>query len=278
MHRLEDLCEDSYSGLHAVNSEGELFYIDEDYNIRKLSRDMKRTTCFTETTASRRKPQCMFWVPSTWEKNAIWTPQYLNWPFSTGDQNSTWRPRCVCSSPSTGDLLVGMYKEKPKSGKVTRYNQTGQLTQTIQYDDKKLELYRGPFYITENNNGDVVVCDVHAVVVTERDGKYRFSYTGHPGSGLSPCGICTDALSHIFICDSISKTVQMIDKNGQFLLHLMDPQDEDEPCSLGYDVHTQSIWVGTLYNNTLSIYTYSDQVSLTGTFYYLSIKKTVCKQ
>lgn len=268
MHRLEDLCEDSYFGLHAVNSDGELFYIDVDYNIRKLSRDMKRTTLFTETSASRRKPQCMFWVPSTWEQGAIWTPQYLNWPLATGDHNSTWRPVCICWSPSSRDLLVGMYKEKPKIGKVTRYNQTGELTQTIQFNDKELELYRVPQFITENNNGDIVVCDNDALVVTDREGRYRFSYTGHSlGSGVSPGGICTDALSHIFVCDNISKTVHMIDKDGQFLLHVMEPQEEDEPCSLGYDDNTQSLWVGTLYNNTLNIYTFSDRVFLTGTFY-----------
>lgn len=58
----------------------------------------------------------------------------------------------------------------------------------------------------------------------------------------------------------------MIDKDGQFLLHLMEPKDEDKAYSLGYNVHTHSLWVGTLYNNTLSIYTHSDQVSLEGKF------------
>lgn len=107
------------------------------------------------------------------------------------------------------------------------------------------------------------MCDDDALVVTDREGRYRFSYTGHLlGSGLSLGGICTDALPHIFVCDSISKTVHMIDKDGQFLLHLMEPKDEDKPYSLGYDVYTQSLWVGTLCNSTLSIYTYSDQVSL----------------
>lgn len=65
-----------------------------------------------------------------------------------------------------------------------------------------------------------------------------------------------------FLCDHKSKTVQMIDKDGQFLLHLIEPQIEDKPSSLGYDVHTKSLWVGTMYSNTLSIYTYNDQDSL----------------
>lgn len=276
LHHLENLCHKTYSGLHAVNRKDELFYIDEEYNIIKLSRDMDRAILFIKTTASRRKLKSRFWAqPSTLEQSAIWTPQYVTWSFSTGDRISTWRPQCVCCSPFTGDLLVGMIKEKPESSKVTRYDQSGQMTQTIQYNDKDLELYRGPRFITESNNGDIVVCDDDAVVVTDREGRHRFSYTGHPlGSGLSPSGICTDVLSNIFICDSISKTVHMIDKDGQFLLHLMEPKDEDKPYSLGYNVHTHSLWVGTLYNNTLSIYTHSDQVSLEGNFLY---KKTIDK-
>lgn len=268
LHHLEDLCREFHSGLHTVNSDGELFYIDQDYNIKRLSRDLQNATLFLETTASRKIPQIINLLLPSRSQDVLWTPQYIKWPTSSSDQNSTWRPGCVCWSPSTGGLLVGMYMDDPDKGKIIRYNQTGQLTQTIQYDDTKLELYRGPRFITENNNGDIVVSDDDAVVVTDREGRYRFSYTGHPSeSGLLPQGICTDELSHIFFCDHKSKTVQMVDKDGQFLLHLMESQTEDKPSSLGYDVYTKCLWIGTKYSNILSIYTYNDQDSLTGMFF-----------
>uniref|UniRef100_K1P7S5 Tripartite motif-containing protein 3 n=1 Tax=Magallana gigas TaxID=29159 RepID=K1P7S5_MAGGI len=222
LHRVED----SWSGLygsHTVNSESELIYRDEDYNINKLSKDMKTTTTFIERT------------------------------------DSTWRPLCVYWSPSTGDLLVGMYNYDTKTGKVTRYNQSGQLTQTIQHDITGRGLYIGPEYITENNNGDVVVSDSwSAVVVTERGGRHRFSYTGHPsGSELWPCGICTDALSHILVCDLRTHTVQMLDRDGQFLSHLLiRPSGIFRPYSLSYDVNTHRLWVGSDDNNTVVIYRY----------------------
>nr|XP_034309423.1 uncharacterized protein LOC105317721 [Crassostrea gigas] len=161
LHRVEDSCNylyGLYGGLHTVNSESELIFLDRNVNINKLSKDIKTTTTFIERT------------------------------------DSTWRPQCVYWSPSTGDLLVGMYNNDTKTGKVTRYNQSGQLTQTIQYHNTGRGLYRRPFYITENNNGDVVVSVSGAVVVTERGGRHRFSYTGHPsGSVLLPRGIyeCT---------------------------------------------------------------------------------------
>ncbi|XP_065939296.1 uncharacterized protein [Magallana gigas] len=237
LHRVEDPCRGDIfgNGLHTVNSESELIYIDRNDNINKLSKDMKTTTTFIERT------------------------------------DSTWLPRCVYWSPSTGDLLVGMYREiteYTETGKVTRYNQSGQLTQTIQNHNTGLGLYRQPRYITENNNGDVVVSDRRAVVVTERGGRHRFSYTGPPsGSRLQPCGICTDALSHILMCDFGTHTVQMIDVDGQFLSHLLiRPSGIFLPCSLGYDVNTHRLWVGSQYNKTVVIYRYiTRQDALTDT-------------
>nr|XP_034319872.1 uncharacterized protein LOC109620628 [Crassostrea gigas]XP_034319873.1 uncharacterized protein LOC109620628 [Crassostrea gigas]XP_034319874.1 uncharacterized protein LOC109620628 [Crassostrea gigas]XP_034319875.1 uncharacterized protein LOC109620628 [Crassostrea gigas]XP_034319876.1 uncharacterized protein LOC109620628 [Crassostrea gigas]XP_034319877.1 uncharacterized protein LOC109620628 [Crassostrea gigas]XP_034319878.1 uncharacterized protein LOC109620628 [Crassostrea gigas]XP_03431987 len=224
LHRVEDSCRGLYYGygLHTVNSESELIYINRKYNINKLSKDMKTTTTFIKRT------------------------------------DSTWEPRCVYWSPSTGDLLVVMYNNDTKTGKVTRYNQSGQLTQTIQNNTTGRGLYREPYYITENNNGDVVVSDYRAVVVTERGGRLRFSYTGHPsGSELQPRGICTDALSHILVCDCRTQTVQMIDSDGQFLSHLLiRPSGIFYPHSLSYDVITHRLWVGSWYNNTVVIYRY----------------------
>nr|XP_034321828.1 uncharacterized protein LOC105317460 [Crassostrea gigas] len=227
LHCVEDSC--NGNGFHTVNSESELIYIDRKRNINKMSKDVKTTTTFIERRDSR------------------------------------WTPRCVYWSPSTGDLLVGMMNYDTKTvkvtGKVTRYNQSGQLTQTIQDDNAGRGLYSTPIYITENNNGDVVVSDIAlgAVVVTERGGRHRFSYTGPPsGSGLRPCGICIDTLSHILVVDHKTKTVQMLNKDGQFLSHLLTiSQEMDEPRGLSYDVNTHRLWVGSgSHNNTVCVYRY----------------------
>nr|XP_034310379.1 uncharacterized protein LOC117684017 [Crassostrea gigas] len=234
LHRVKDSWGDR--GSHTVNSESELIYIDRNYKINKLSKDMKTTITFIERT------------------------------------DSTWVPRCVYWSPSTGDLLVGMLYIHTRTGKVTRYNQSGQLTQNIQHDKAGRGLYRQPRYITENNNGDVVVSDFDEdydvaygddyvpgdVVVTERGGRHRFSYTGPPsGSRLRPLGICTDALSHILVCDYETKTVQMLDKDGQFLSHLLtESQEMREPRSLSYDVNNHRLWVGSCNNTKVCVYRY----------------------
>eukprot|EP00105_Crassostrea_gigas_P038721 XP_019922869.1 PREDICTED: uncharacterized protein LOC109618788 [Crassostrea gigas] len=89
LHRVEhsDSVYTLSNGLHTVNSESELSYIGSNYNINKLSKDMKTTTTFIERTYS------------------------------------IWRQQCVYWSPSTGDLLVGMLNNRTGTGnmgKVTR--------------------------------------------------------------------------------------------------------------------------------------------------------------
>lgn len=224
IRHLKDLFSGLYSdyGVHTENSESEPIYIDMDYNIKKLSNIMKTTITLLKKTTSQ------------------------------------WRPRCVYSSKLTGDLLVGVFRTDPCTGKVNRYNRIGHLTQTLLKDNKGQEMYREPRYLTENKNGDVVVSDYTAVVVTEPRGRHRFSYTGHPlGTGLRTCGICTDTLSNILLCDDRTHTVQIIDKDGQFILHLLtESKNIIEPWSLSYNVNTHLLWVGSRKNNQICVYMY----------------------
>lgn len=111
-------------GVHTVNSESELFLIAKDSTIKKISLDNKTTTLIKRI-------------------------------------DSNWSPTCLYWSPHTRDLLIGFYSNNPsiRTGKVTRFNQNGKPTKTIQYDNTGQELYSNPKYITGNNNGDVVVAD-----------------------------------------------------------------------------------------------------------------------
>ncbi|XP_078327669.1 uncharacterized protein LOC144623212 isoform X2 [Crassostrea virginica] len=231
LHSVEDSLDlwDSGDGIHTVNCEGELIYIDKEYNIIKLCNDMKTTTTLIKHT------------------------------------DTTWTPECVYCSPSSGDLLVGMCTFKyPHTGKVMRYDNTGKRKQTIPHDDNTPHtLYEEPWFITENNNGDVLVSDWGrgAVVVTSDEGVHRFSYTGPPsGSELfRPRGICTDVMSHILVSDLITDTVQMLDRDGQFLSYVLTPQTpgmDYRPHGLSYDVTTHAVCVGSVNNNTMSVCRY----------------------
>ena len=76
-----------------------------------------------------------------------------------GDPDTTWEPLSIYCSPFSGDLLVGYFRDDLITGKVVRYDSTGKHTQTINPLIYDLYTIRFPRYITENNNGDVVVSD-----------------------------------------------------------------------------------------------------------------------
>nr|XP_022303443.1 uncharacterized protein LOC111110995 [Crassostrea virginica] len=222
----------SRTGKHTVNIEGELIYINKEYNIIKLCNDMETTTTLIKHT------------------------------------DTTWFPQCVYCSPSSGDLLVGMRKVTyTDTGKVMRYDNTGKYKQTIPHNDNTpRDLYMHPVYITENNNGDVVVSDWErdAVVVTSGEGVHRFSYTGPPLGSRSffPRGICTDVMSHILVSDHNTATVQMLDRDGQFLSYVLTRQTPGMDCrpyGLSYDVITHAVYVGSVNNNTMYVCRYIER-------------------
>ncbi|XP_062576437.1 uncharacterized protein LOC134238327 [Saccostrea cucullata] len=216
-------------GVHTVNRDGELIYIDSEYNIHKLSIENNTNITFIKHTAPR----------------------------------EAWS---VFSSPTNGDLLVGMRHTYSKTGKVNRYNNAGQHIQTIQHNDSGEDLYLLPIYVTENRNGDVIVSDwkLGALVVTDREGRHRFSYKGQPGYSLDPRGVCTDALSHILVCDTSAFAVELLDQDGNILSKVLTTQDGQRfQCGIGYDDRTQLLWVGSDFDNTVDIYrlTYKDSLT-----------------
>nr|XP_022292674.1 uncharacterized protein LOC111103591 isoform X2 [Crassostrea virginica] len=222
-----------YWGVHTMSKNRDLIYIADNGNIIKLSNDMKtKTTVATKTD---------------------------------------WIPFCLFCSKSSGDVLVGMIINVPGQkytydgvsstvkGKITRYYQHGLHIQTVEYDHAGQRLFMCPRFITENNNGDVIVSEGERLVVIDYVGKYRFSYRGPQfGEVLFPMGVCTDALSNILVCDERTNTVQMIDKDGKFLSFLLTEKTlgKTSPWYLSYDVNTNFLWVGSKSSNTIFVYKY----------------------
>ncbi|XP_062589874.1 uncharacterized protein LOC134251463 [Saccostrea cucullata] len=119
--------------------------------------------------------------------------------------------------------------------KVIRYNSTIQPIQTIQYHKTGKRLYSSPVYITEN--GDVVVSDIlNGVVVTDREGNYRFTYKGQSMGDFMPSGICVDALLNILMSSRFDETIHIINKDGVFLSVISTIENGMfHPQSLAYD-------------------------------------------
>ncbi|XP_061185012.1 uncharacterized protein LOC133193027 [Saccostrea echinata] len=171
-----------------------------------------------------------------------------------------WTALSIYASYRNEDILVGMIKDNTETNdaKVTRYSKTGKKIQDIKNKCWTRILYKFPVYLTENINGDVCVSDGRreAVVVVNKAGKYRFSYTGQQSnSEFSPCGICTGTLGHILICDPKSYSIHLLDKDGLFLSLLNIGQSGlIKPCGLCVDLENQ-LYVGYYDSNTLTRYT-----------------------
>lgn len=161
----------------------------------------------------------------------------------------------------TGNLLIGMSNEDSNCSKIARHHWLGHQLQTIQYDTAGHELYFGPCYITENNNGDVIVSDwKKGVVVTDNEGRHRFTFTEDPyGYAISPKGICTDPLSHILVC--VLHKVMMLDMDGQFISYIlsMPPESMIVTNSLSFDPNTHCLWVGSVSSETILVYKYLER-------------------
>eukprot|EP00105_Crassostrea_gigas_P044012 XP_019928160.1 PREDICTED: E3 ubiquitin-protein ligase TRIM71-like [Crassostrea gigas] len=170
-------------------------------------------------------------------------------------KTKAWMPLSIYSSHINGDLLVGMITVE--EGKVTRYNKTGKEIQNIETDNRGHKLYSNPHYITENTNGDICVSDSlkQAVVVVDKSGQHRFSYTGQ-GSTFYPKGVCTDLHGHILVCDYHSDTIDLLNQDGQFLcLLLTQQQGLQYPRSVCVD-DENNLYVGRSNTNIVPVYKY----------------------
>ena len=166
-----------------------------------------------------------------------------------------WTPLGIHSSCINRDILVGMMKDG--RAKVIRYSRTGKELQVIQKDNKEHELYCKPRFITENINGDICTSDYEkrAVVVVNKLGHYKFSYRGQEFR-FFPCGICTDHLGHILVCDRVRESVHLLDPDGAFLSVILSPKQGIMSPRGVYVDDENNLHVGQPGTYTVTVYKY----------------------
>ncbi|XP_078321446.1 uncharacterized protein LOC111115339 [Crassostrea virginica] len=139
-----------------------------------------------------------------------------------------WSPLYI-SSTSSGDLLAFIRSDDRSQTKVVRYSGSTEK-QSIQWDDRGKPLYTSGEisiykHLSENRNLDICVadCEAGAVVVVSAAGKLRFLYTGPLSiyqESFSPLGITTDSKANILTSDLDSKSIHIVDRDGNFLRYL----------------------------------------------------------
>lgn len=163
---------------------------------------------------------------------------------------------CIHASRLNGDIFVGA----PNG--VNRYSVSSKNLFQIQVENKIVDLYRRPIYITENKNGDIIVSDKHrkAIVVVDKQGRHRFNYKGNNSSEVFyPRGICTDVIGNILVCNHSyhDPSVYLLDENGQYLRTLLTKHRsvEDLPQDVCVD-DKYNLYVACRDKNIIHVYTY----------------------
>lgn len=162
-----------------------------------------------------------------------------------------WTATALCCSQRNGDILVGMFLKH--NVKVVRYNNKGNpLIENPQ--NKGNQVYHTPCYLSENINGDVCVSDWNreSLIVSDREGCHRFSYSGS-GSRFYPRGILNDDVGRIFVCDGWGDAIHILNKSGQ-MLALVKTKDfgVEGPLSICCD-GKGDMWIGNRFNSTITV-------------------------
>ena len=234
-HKITDHL-DCDSGVHDVNEDDELFYIDKKLNVKKFSKD--GTT--SETVIKRE-----------------------------GD----WEPISMACCYN-GNILVAMMIHVVGEAKVVCYNRGGGENLSIQLDNNRKPLYQTPRFVCENRNDDVVVSNHYenrgTVVVTDSKGNYRFTFKGNPKEpGFKPGGIVFDGLSNILVCDENSNTVLLLDKDGNFKKSILTQHDGiGRPRCVGYCHKNHSLFVGSAVTTNVLVFRHINRQSKLGGINY----------
>lgn len=157
-----------------------------------------------------------------------------------------WNISCIYCSPRNENLLVGLVNVD--NSKVAVYDDLGNEILTIQVNEKHQNLYCNPVFITENQNGDIIVsdCGTNSVVVTDQTGNHRFTINDVVNRKQGFYSVCTDSLSRILICSGSGLLV--FDTNGTFQTYFA-PRESLAfreyylPYALCYDTENKIVWV-----------------------------------
>ena len=154
-----------------------------------------------------------------------------------------WEPYGLCCLHS-GDVAVTFWDE----GRVVIYSRSGKIIQEL---DKKL--FRHPYRVAQNKvNNNLYICDKDYMTIDSSgkimalDASYRFKfeYMGQGNINFVPIDLCTDGAGRVLFTDFYNYTVEILDRDGQFLQYLLTrEQGLRQPVSVNIDKEGNA-WVG----------------------------------
>ena len=114
--------------------------------------------------------------------------------------------------------------------------------------------FTSPSRIVQNGNLDYCVrnvvyeCKDFRVIVIDKAGIFRWSYSGNDERGFHPFGICCDMYCNVIICDYLDK-LHLLDKDGNFIRLLL-TADDGIRVPFGIQSYTDgTFWMGQFGRN-----------------------------
>ncbi|XP_069140982.1 E3 ubiquitin-protein ligase TRIM56-like [Argopecten irradians] len=109
-----------------------------------------------------------------------------------------------------------------------------------------------PARLALNGNGNLVISDwvAQAVIIQDGKGTILSCYKGEKGNNgletdFNPRGICVDKEGNIYVVNSETDTIEMLDASGSYKNDILDKEDGlDSPWSVACD-KSNRLWVGS---------------------------------
>lgn len=137
-------------------------------------------------------------------------------------------------------------------GKIVRYTHDGKSrTKTYQKDERGHPLFKFPRRVVNNMNEDLIVVDImfKSVICVDKDGNLRWVYKGSlesrkNGIEFDPWDLDTNSKEEIIISNTKPNTVDVLSKDGTFLMYLVTKLDGiSRPLGICVDSEGK-LWVG----------------------------------
>lgn len=180
-------------------------------------------------------------------------------------ETATWEPISILISDENTCNFFFVGKAMNDDAKVTKYDKDWKKVDDIhkhKENRKNRNLFQYPAYLAKNINGDLCVSDNNQCVIVVKDKELRFKYTGIDQHGFTPYGICTDSLKQILIVDSSSRSIHIINEEGELLRMITLSENLKEPRGLCIDKRGNCL-VGTY--GLILMYKYSSEDKITTT-------------
>lgn len=152
----------------------------------------------------------------------------------TGD----WSPSGI-STDRNGDLLVSLTRDG--IGKLMRIGKEKNVIQDVIPEHNGAALLSKPHRLTENADHAICVLNLpdRKVVILHGNMSFKAVYTGsgdnQKQAQFYPTAICTDKRCHILVADHNNHCIDLLDRNGKFMMYLVREDKINNPRSLCVD-------------------------------------------